>query len=195
MVVAMHATLSEATSLFICDDAGADGHVETSFLAHDRHQLENALHGSLIRTTNGQHDAELAGAERRRFAGRFDDLGSIEERRGLHRGFELGRLRTEMAVLGAAAGLGRQNAFDLDGVATPLETNVVGERGQCGHRGVGHIGKHGEFIERQLAALIKQSDARRAKCFAGCFDREPGPLGHTGIGAEGDRDVRHEGQG
>ena len=66
-----------------------------------------------------------------------------------------------MTILGAATGLGRKNAFDLDRVATPFETDFMGKRCEGRHCRIGNIGKHSEFLEAQLAAFIEQSDTRR----------------------------------
>ena len=61
---------------------------------------------------------------------------------------EAGGLRAEVAVLGAAAGLGREDALDLDLGPAPGQPDLMGQRGQ-GHDGaVGQGGQGGELVRR-----------------------------------------------
>ena len=61
--------------------------------------------------------------------GRLDQLGDVEPHRAHRRG-ELAGLAAEVAVLGAAAGLERDDALDLDLGAAPLHPHLVGQREQ-----------------------------------------------------------------
>ena len=54
-------------------------------------------------------------------------LGGIEEGRGLDRRVELRRLGAEVAVLGTAPGLGRQDSLDLHFGPTPGQPHLVGQ--------------------------------------------------------------------
>ncbi len=146
VVVAVDPTLGQAARLLVGDDPGADRHVDAGLLVHDRHELEDALHGALVGAADGEHDAELGRPERGGLLGGGDHVGRVEERHGLHRRLELGRLAAEVAVLGAAAGLGREDALDLDGVAAPDQSHLVGEGGQRGDGRVGHVGQGGELV-------------------------------------------------
>ena len=67
-----------------------------------------------------------------------------------------GRLAAEVAVLGAAAGLDRQDALDLDLGAAPREADLVGERGERRHRLVGDPGEHGELVGGEEAPVVEQ---------------------------------------
>ena len=127
--------------------------------ANQRHELQDALHGPLVGTAHRQHDAELAGPERRGLAGRREHLVGVEERRGQHRRVEAGRLGAEVAVLGAAAGLGGQDALDLDAVAAPGQANLVGQGGEARRR------LWRQCRQRRQLGLVERSplvDERRA---------------------------------
>ena len=61
VVVAVHAALGQALGLLVGEDAGADtATLRPVSLAHDRHELEQPLHGALVGAAHGEHDAELA---------------------------------------------------------------------------------------------------------------------------------------
>ena len=66
-----------------------------------------------------------------------------------------------MAVLGAAAGLGRQDALDLDGVAAPGHPDGVGRLGQGRDVAVGQRRQHGQLVEGELAAVADDRQAGR----------------------------------
>ncbi|CAB4636310.1 unannotated protein [freshwater metagenome] len=127
VVVAMHANVGETLCLRFGHNARTHGNVETDFVLHKRNKFADAIHRALIWATNGQHDAKLGGAERSGFASSSENVGGIEERHRLNRRFELRRLTAEVTILGTATGLGRKNAFDLDGVSAPFEAHLVGE--------------------------------------------------------------------
>jgi hypothetical protein len=91
----------------------------------------------------------------------------------LHGRFKLRRLAAEVTILGAATGLGGKDAFDLDSVSAPFETNFVGERCEGRDCRIRNIGKRSEFLEAQLAAFVQQSDTRRTDGRAGRFRRKP----------------------
>ena len=92
-----------------------------------------------------------------------EDLVGIEEGGGLDRGVEPGGLRAEVAVLGAAAGLGRQDPLDLDLGPAPGQADLVGQRGQ-GHDGaVGQGGQGGQLVPGQQAALVEEGVSRRRR--------------------------------
>jgi hypothetical protein len=84
--------------------------------------------------------------------GGVEHLVRVEERGGQHRGVEARRLGTEVAVLRAASGLGRQDPLDLDGVAAPIQADLVGEGRQRWNDGVRHCGQFGQLGRRQPLA-------------------------------------------
>src|SRR5664280_2643173 len=90
-------------------------------------ELVPMIHG---RTAHGQHDAEFGGSGRPGLLGGRQHLVGVEEWRGLDRGVEPRGLRAEVAVLGASAGLGRQDALDLDLGAAPGQPDLVRPRGR-----------------------------------------------------------------
>ena len=159
VVVAVHAAVGQALGLLVVEDAGADGHVDADLVADGGHQLEQAAHGALVGAPHGQHDAELGGAQGLGLAGGGQDLVGVEERGGQHRRLELRRLRAEVAVLRAAAGLGRQDALDLDLGARPGQSHLVGQGGQGRHLLVGQGGQGGQLVGGELAALVQQGVA------------------------------------
>lgn len=130
----MHAALGQTAGLVGVEDAGGHGDVEAGLGPDVGHQFEDATQGLLVRSLDGQHDAELAGAELGGLAGGGQDLVAIQERGGGNIGFEGRRLAAEVTVLGTAAGLDRQDALDLDGVAAPFGPHVVGELAQLPER-------------------------------------------------------------
>ena len=65
-------------------------------------------------------------------------------------------LRTEVAVLGAAARLGGQDALDLDLGPAPGQANLVGQCGQVHDGTVGQCGQSGELVGRQEASFVEQ---------------------------------------
>ena len=85
--------------------------------------------------------------------GGLHQLGDVQPHRAHRRG-ELPALAAEVAVLGAAAGLERDDALDLDLGPAPLHAYVVRELEQVGQQLVGR-GEHGEdlLLAEPLAAL------------------------------------------
>ena len=161
VVVAVDAALGEAAGLVVGEQPGADRHVEAGPVADHGHQLEDPGHGALVRTAHGQDDAELRGPGRLGLLGRPQHLVGVEEGGGLDRAVEPGRLGAEVAVLGAAAGLGRQDALDLDLGPAPVQPDLVGERGQRGDPRVGQLGQRGELLAGQQTALVEQGGLGR----------------------------------
>ena len=93
-------------------------------LAHLRHQ-------PLVGAAHGGDDAELGRAGGRGLHRRLDQRGDVEPG-GAHRRGEQPGLRAEVAVLGAAAGLERHDALDLDLRAAPAHAHLVRELEQVG---------------------------------------------------------------
>ena len=81
---------------------------------------------SLVRAAHRRDDAELRGARLRRLLGRLDEHGDVQPR-GPDRRLEQARLAAEVAVLGAAAGLQRDDPLDLDLRPAPAHPHLVGE--------------------------------------------------------------------
>ena len=152
----MHAALGQAAGLVLGEDAGADRDVEAGLVTDEGDEFEDALHGALVGPAHGEHDAELRGAEGGGLAGGGEDLVGIEEGRGLHGRVEAGGLRAEVAVLGAAAGLGRQDPLDLDLGPAPGQPDLVGERGQRHDGAVGQRGERRQLVRREEAALVEE---------------------------------------
>ena len=92
VVVAVDAALRQAAGLVLGEDAGADGDVEARLVVDEGDEVEDALHGALVGSAQGEHDAELGGAELGRLPGGIEDLVSVEEGRRLDRGLEAGGL-------------------------------------------------------------------------------------------------------
>ena len=119
-------------------------------------EVEDALERALVGAAHGEHDAELGRAEGGGLAGGGEDLVTVEEGRRLDRRVEARGLRAEVAVLGAAAGLGREDALDLDLGAAPGEAHLVGQRGEVHDGAVGQCGQRGELVAGQEAALVEE---------------------------------------
>ena len=129
--------------------------------ADQGHQVQQPAHGPLVGAAHRQHDAELAGPQRRRFPGRAEHLVGVEERGGEDRRVEAGRLGAEVAVLRAPARLGRQDALHLDGVAAPGQADLVGQGGQGRHQAVGNGGQLGQLARGEPSAIHDQLVSRR----------------------------------
>ena len=157
VVVAVDAALGQARGLLVGQDAGADGDVEAG-AGRGRAGPARAAAASCARRVRARPARCRTRTRRARagLAGRRQHLVGVEERRGLHLGVELGRLAAEVAVLGAAAGLGRQDALDLDLGTAPRQAHLVGERGERRHVGVGQRGQLGQLVGGQLAPLVEQ---------------------------------------
>ena len=93
---------------------------------------------------------------RGRLLGRGQHLVGVEERRGLHRRVELGRLAAEVAVLGAAAGLGRQDALDLDLGPAPGQAHLVGQGGRATAPASAAGRPGGQLVGGELPPLVEQ---------------------------------------
>jgi hypothetical protein len=98
--------------------------------------LAQLRHQPLVRPAHGRHDAELGRAGRRGLLRRLDQRRDVEPD-GAHRRGEKPRLRAEVAVLGAAAGLQRDDALDLDLRAAPPHPHLVSELQRFGQVLVG----------------------------------------------------------
>ena len=120
------------------------------------HDLLEVCHQPLVGAPDRVDEAELARAQRRRLPGGGQHLVVGQQRDRLHRRVEARRLRAELAVLRAAAGLGREDALDLDQVAAPSQTHVVGQLGQRRDVRIGQRRQRGQLAERQLAPLVEQ---------------------------------------
>ena len=75
-----------------------------------------------------------------------------------------------MTVLGAATGLGRQDALHLDLRPAPHQPHLVGQRCQRGHRLGRERRQRGQLVGLELPALVDQR--------VGCG-------GHQGAGVHG----------
>ena len=62
--------------------------VEPGRLLDEGDQIEETSHGPLVRTSNGQHDAELGRADRGRLSSRLEHLPGVEEGGGEDRRVE-----------------------------------------------------------------------------------------------------------
>ena len=83
-------------------------------LVDQRDEVEDAPQCALVGTADGEDEAELRRAERGGLLGGGEDFVGVEEGRCLDGRVEARRLRAEVTVLGAAAGLGGEDALDLD---------------------------------------------------------------------------------
>ena len=80
----------------------------------------------------------------------------VEQGRGPHRRVEAGRLAAEVAVLGAAPGLARDDALHLDGRTAPGQAHLVGEGAQGRRRLHRQSGQTGQLRRGQQPALVEQ---------------------------------------
>src|SRR5205823_6343837 len=106
---------------------------------------------------------ELAGAEAGGLLGGTEDLVEVQERCCFHWCVEPSRLGAEVAVLGAAAGLGRQDALDLDLGPAPGEAYLVGQRGQRGHCVVAQLGEGRQLPDGERPSFLEHRGARRGE--------------------------------
>ena len=127
------------------------------------HELLEPLHRLLVGPAHGEHDAELRRADGGRLAGGGEQLVPVEERRGLHDGVELGGLRAEVAVLGAAARLGGEDALHLDLGPAPRQPHLVGQRGQRRHALVGQRRQRRQLLGGELPPLVEEGVAGRGE--------------------------------
>ncbi len=156
VVVAVHASLGQAMGLVLGEDAGADGDVESRLVPDEWDEVEEARDGALVGTADGEDEAELRCAESGGLTGGGEDLARIEKRGGLDGRVEARRLRAEVAVLGASARLGGEDALDLDFGAAPGEAHLM-RQGRQGHDGaVGQRGQRGQLVTAQEAALVEE---------------------------------------
>ena len=102
------------------------GDVDVDRRADRRDALAHLRHQPLVRPAHGGHDAELRRAGRRGLDGGLHQRRDVQPGRAHRRGEQAG-LRAEVAVLGAAAGLDRDDALDLDLGAAPAHPHLVGE--------------------------------------------------------------------
>ena len=111
-----------------------------STLLGDRlHALAHLLHQPLVGAAHGGDDAELGRAGGGRLACRLDQARDVEPHRA-HRRLEAPGLAAEVAVLGAAAGLDRDDPLDLHLRPAVAHPHLVGE------------------LERVVDALVRQPE-------------------------------------
>src|SRR3954447_1584060 len=102
------------------------------------HALAHLVHQTLVRATHRRHDAELGRARRRRLARGLHERRDVQPD-GPHRRLEAPRLRAEVAVLGASAGLDRDDPLDLHLRSAPAHPDLVGELERVIHPLVGEL--------------------------------------------------------
>ena len=85
-----------------------------------------------------------------------EDLVGVEERRRQDLGLELRRLTAEVAVLGASAGLGREDALHFDLGAAPRQTDLVGHAASEGTALAGRAARARQLVEGQLFAAVEE---------------------------------------
>ena len=112
----------------------------------------------LVRTADRGDDAELRRAGGRGLLGRLDELGDVQPDRADRRG-ELPGLRAEVAVLGAAARLQRDDALDLDLRAAPAHPDLVRQLQQGGQRLVGQPQDLDQLLLVEASTLLEHLGA------------------------------------
>ena len=122
----MDAHRFEVVDLFAGQDAQRRRDVDVHGLLDRGDGLPHLGHQLLVRATDSSHDAELGGAGRRGRDRGIDQAGDVQPG-GAHGGGEQPGLRAEVAILGAAAGLDRDDAFHLHLRAAPAHAHAVGE--------------------------------------------------------------------
>ena len=123
----MHTHRGEPLYLLGGQHAQRRGNIDLNLIA-DRFDSGSDLgHQPLIGSAHSRDDAELGGAGLSRLLRGFHQAGHVEPGTA-HRRFEQPRLRTEMAVLWAAAGLQADDALNLDFGSAPAHSHVVGQR-------------------------------------------------------------------
>ncbi len=124
----------------------------------------------------GEHDAELRCVGCDGLLRCTQHFAGIEERRRLHRGLEPRGLRAEVTVLGAAAGLRREDALHLDLRTASGEADLVGEGRERGDEPVGKGGQSGELLCAQQAFLDEQRPLGRVEAVTGHRGVDLGPV-------------------
>ena len=130
----------------------------------------------MVRSSGPRTASTMQNSEAPRAAvssGGGEHLVGVEEGGGLDRGVEAGGLGAEVAVLGAAAGLGRQDALDLDLGTAPGQADLVGQGGQRRDPPSGSAAR-----PASSSPVSRRRSSRRARLGRG--DARPGPPPSTG---------------
>ena len=126
VVVAVHAHLDQVVDLLLGEHAQARRDLDVDRRLDRGDALAHLLHQPVVRPAHRGHDAELGRTGRGGLPRRLDQRRDVQPDRAHRRG-EQARLRAEVAVLGTAAGLQRDDALDLDLGAAPAHPHVVRE--------------------------------------------------------------------
>ena len=172
VVVAVNTSLGQAIHLFLRQNAHRCGHINVNLCLNGGDGLFHLAEQSLIRPLYCSNDAELS---RTRLCGL---LGGVHQGRDIqpcrtHRGLEQTRLRTEVAILWAAASLQRDNAFNLDLFAAPLQAHLMSQRQQILDAVVVEV-------ENRQGLLVVQPLSADEHLFAGEFQNVLLLLSHGG---------------
>ena len=153
VVVAVHAHLGEPLDLLLGEHAQRAGDLDVDLVADRLDARGDLRQQPLVGSADGGDDAELGRAGLGGLLGRLDQARDVQPR-AAHRRREEARLRTEVAVLGAAAGLEADDALDLDVGPAPRHPHLVREREQLVEPVVGQL-QHPQrlVLVQALAAL------------------------------------------
>ena len=144
VVVAVHTHRGEPVDLILVQHAQRAGDVDLHLVADRLDARRDLAQQPLVGTAHRGDDAELGRAGLRGLLRRLHQAGDVEPR-AAHRGGEQAGLRTEVAVLGAPAGLEADDALDLDLGAAPAHPDLVGQRQQFLEPVVGQL-QHGQNL-------------------------------------------------
>jgi hypothetical protein len=159
VVVAVHADAGELVHLLLGQHAQRARDVDVDDILDRLHALAHLAHQPLVRATHGGDDAEL------RRPGRGGLLRCLDQRRDVqpgrtHRRVEHAGLRAEVTVLGAATGLQRDDALDLDLVPAPLSAYLVRQVEQLVDAVVGQAQRVERLLFAEPDALLEDLRAR-----------------------------------
>ena len=129
VVVAVHAHAGELVDLLLGEHAERARDLDVDLVADGFDTRRDLREQTLVGAAHRGDDAELGGTGLGRLLGGLDEAGNVEPR-GAHRRLEQARLRAEVAVLRAAAGLEADDALDLHLGTAPAHPHLVGEREQ-----------------------------------------------------------------
>lgn len=126
VVVALGAHVLEALGLLTGEGSEREGDFDIDFIQDGRDGFRNLGEQVFIRGFHSCHDAEFGSTCLGSLLGGLHQLRDVEAR-GAYGRIKQARLRAEVAILRAAAGLNGDDAFHGHVRATPLEAGLVGD--------------------------------------------------------------------
>ena len=163
----MHAHRGEPLDLLLGQHAQRAGDLDVDLVADRLDARGDLRQQPLVGSAHGGDDAELGRAGLGGLLGGLHQARDVQPR-AAHGRREKPRLRTEVAVLGAAAGLEADDALDLDVGSAPRHPDLVGKRQQFVEPVVGQLQHLQRLILveafaalQYLVACLRQNVAHR----------------------------------